>query len=213
MTGDRWTEISCRRLPSAIRSLMARYGWTFTFAAIGVRCQVSGAAHIPSTTTLFAANHRSHADTALVSKALGDHHRRPLLAAGADDYFYRRKILAWVVTTLVGVFPFPRSGPEGVVRARQLLLDGWDVLMFPEGTRSGGEFRPGVARIASCGVPVVPVGIAGSHQLLPPGSRWPRPARIRISFGAPMHRRSGEPELAFASRVEARVRQLSDGAS
>jgi 1-acyl-sn-glycerol-3-phosphate acyltransferase len=63
--------------------------------------------------------------------------------------------------------------------------------MAAEGRRSRsgrlGEVHPVLARLAvRAGVPVVPVGIGGSFEALPPGAWLPRRRPIRIRVGAPL---------------------------
>jgi CDP-diglyceride synthetase len=90
---------------------------------------------------------------------------------------------------------------------------GWNVLVFPEGTRSrSGEmaaFKPGIGPIAArTGRPVVPVRLVGIHAVLPPGARRPRRGCVEVRFGAPLRAEAGEDPRAFASRLEAVVRAL-----
>ena len=65
---------------------------------------------------------------------------------------------------------------------------GWNLLIYPEGTRSRtgipGEFKPGIGLLAKkTGVPVVPVRVTGSNEiLLPPGSTVPRPGEPARCF-------------------------------
>lgn len=65
------------------------------------------------------------------------------------------------------------------------------VIMFPEGTRSAdGEmlpFKKGAFVLAlDLGVPVIPVGVSGSRELMPKGSFLVRPGRITVRIGAPI---------------------------
>ena len=76
--------------------------------------------------------------------------------------------------------------------AASLLRHGKSVYMNPEGTRSGtGEilpFRPGVGVLAvEMGVPIVPVYVDGTLDLLPMGSIFPRPfKKVNVYFGKPV---------------------------
>ena len=46
--------------------------------------------------------------------------------------------------------------------------------------------KPGAALLAMrSGVPLIPVGIAGTHRIFPGRSRWPHPTRIAIRIGTP----------------------------
>lgn len=68
---------------------------------------------------------------------------------------------------------------------------GMSAVVFAEGTRSRtGELQrfkkgPFVFAIA-CQVPVVPMYIAGTFDILPKGSIWVRPAPITVYFGEPI---------------------------
>ncbi len=65
------------------------------------------------------------------------------------------------------------------------------VIFFPEGTRSPDGrlqvFKKGAFVLAiQTGVPVVPLGISGSRQVMPKGSFRVRPGTIRIKVGRPI---------------------------
>ena len=73
------------------------------------------------------------------------------------------------------------------------LLSGMPLLAFPEGTRSRdgslGRFRDGVSLLsAATGAPVVPMGIVGAHNALPPGGHvWiPRRSEVTVRIAAPV---------------------------
>ncbi|MEZ5175903.1 MAG: lysophospholipid acyltransferase family protein [Acidimicrobiia bacterium] len=64
---------------------------------------------------------------------------------------------------------------------------GYSLMVFPEGTRSGGEellpFKKGAFRIAiDTGLPILPVAIEGTDRISTPGSKlfFPGHARIRV---------------------------------
>ena len=81
---------------------------------------------------------------------------------------------------------------ERMHRARAELLKHVSVLFFAEGTRSHtgelGAFKKGAAVFGvQTGLPIVPVGIAGSYEILPRGLRVRTPGgRIALSVGAPI---------------------------
>jgi len=71
------------------------------------------------------------------------------------------------------------------------LAEGSPVAVFPEGTRgSGPRVRPlfdGAAYLAvKLGVPIVPVGVGGSEEILPKGKRFPRIRRVAVVVGSPI---------------------------
>jgi 1-acyl-sn-glycerol-3-phosphate acyltransferase len=137
---------------------------------------------------LLVANHSSHLDAPAVLSALPRHLRRRTVVAAAEDYFYRDRLIGLLASLGVGTFPFPRQGDAGLERAAALLADGWNVLLFPEGTRSADgdlhRFRSGVGRLqAMTRVLVVPVAIVGTHALWPKGCRLPSRGSVEIRFG------------------------------
>jgi 1-acyl-sn-glycerol-3-phosphate acyltransferase len=162
---------------------------------------VTGA--LPAGGCVVVANHSSHADTPALLAALDAGHR-PVVAAAAD-YWFRAGWRATVCRTLVAGFPVRRSGGgcADLLSAVPALREGRAVVVFAEGTRSRtgevGPFHSGALRLAEeAGVPVVPVGIAGTRDVLPPHGRVRlRPVAVRI--GAPMP--SVTPGLARAAVV------------
>jgi long-chain acyl-CoA synthetase len=143
---------------------------------------------------LFVANHSSHVDTVSIVRALPRHIRRRIAVAAAADYFYRFSVVGWFTSLALNTFPFSR---EGAVRGSlehcgELADQGWSVLVYPEGTRSPSgallPFKSGIGLLAAgLDVPVVPIAVLGGHAILPKGRAWPRPAPLRVVFGAPLH--------------------------
>jgi long-chain acyl-CoA synthetase len=73
-----------------------------------------------------------------------------------------------------------------------VLRRGKILLVFPEGSRSRDgnikEFKKGVGILSKeLNIPVVPVAISGTYEMLPAGRLFPKPARIAVSFGKPVH--------------------------
>jgi long-chain acyl-CoA synthetase len=64
--------------------------------------------------------------------------------------------------------------------------------VFPEGGRSRDgsikEFKKGVGIIArELNMQIVPAAINGTYEMLAPGKRFPRPAKVSVTFGKPIH--------------------------
>ncbi len=73
-----------------------------------------------------------------------------------------------------------------------VLRQGRILCVFPEGGRSRDgkikEFKKGIGIIAKeLNIPIVPVAIRGTYEMLPAGRRFPRPAKIDVFFGKPVH--------------------------
>jgi 1-acyl-sn-glycerol-3-phosphate acyltransferase len=168
---------------------------------------------------LFVANHSSHIDTPAILRALPAAWRRRTAVAAAADYFYRVPWLAYAVSLAFNTIPVERKGeaavPDAASQLVRLLDDGWSLLVFAEGTRSRdgtiGRLRSGAAVLAAeHGLAIVPVHVAGTHAVMPPGSRWMRRARgtfkgarqpIAVSFGPPVRAQDGEHRTDTMERV------------
>ena len=167
---------------------------------------------------ILASNHTSHADTPLLLYALGDRVRDRTVVAAAADYFYDRRVVGFLTSLFLNTFPFARTGgPQEVLhRSSQLLKSGWNLLVFPEGTRSPDgtlqDFRPGVGHLATENrVDVIPMHIRGAHRIMPKGRDIPIPAKATIRIGKPLKVVEGETSRGFAERVEKAVHALADG--
>ncbi|GAA1644658.1 lysophospholipid acyltransferase family protein [Actinoplanes couchii] len=162
------------------------------------------------------ANHASHLDTPLILRVLP---RRTAVGAAAD-YFYASRLRSVLVRMFFTTFPVRRPGTPDVRDATHhdpagLLAAGWNLLLFPEGTRSRdgvpGRFRRGVAALClRAGVACLPVGVTGTHHAMPHGRRWPRAGRppVAVHIGQPLTPAAGEDATAFTARCAAAVGAL-----
>ncbi len=167
--------------------------------------RVEGAENVSSLhgPVIFAANHASLLDGPALLMALPAPVReRTAIAALAGFYFppspsaivnAAHWALFDLAALLFNVFPVPRSRGfrESLRFAGFLVEHGWNLLIFPEGTRSWtGEltpFREGIGLLASeLQVPVVPVRIRGTHRVLPRSAIIPRPGPVTVHFGRPL---------------------------
>lgn len=166
---------------------------------------------------LIVANHSSHLDTPLVLCTLPDAMRRKTAVAAAADYFFDTWWRATASAIVFNTFPIERRGGKLSATPGDLLADGWNVVVFPEGTRSPDgwmeRFRMGAAYLAvEHNVPIIPVGIKGSFAAMPRGRGWPVPGRptVGVRYGDPLHAKDGESAREFAPRISAAVSALLD---
>jgi 1-acyl-sn-glycerol-3-phosphate acyltransferase len=166
---------------------------------------------------LFVANHASHLDTPLILLSLPDEWRRRTAVAAAADYFFDTWWRAVGSAVLFNTFPIERRGGSLAATPGQVLGEGWNLVVFPEGTRSPdgwiGRFRMGAAWLAvEYGVPVVPVAHRGTFAAMPRGQGWPSPGRraVTVRFGEPLYPAAGESSRDFAPRVRNAVAALLD---
>lgn len=169
---------------------------------------------------IFAANHHSHLDVGVLITSLPEPHRHQVFAGAAADYFFDTRTKATASALVLNAIPIERTkvGRRSANQAAELLDAGWSMVIFPEGGRSpdgwGQEFRGGAAYLAiRCGVPIVPVHIAGTGRILPKGKNRPKPGRTVVTFGDPIVAEEKERTQALNARLEAAVAVLADEAT
>jgi 1-acyl-sn-glycerol-3-phosphate acyltransferase len=185
-----WGLVFVRRSGPAIQCTV-RAWCRMILRLAGCRVRVQGLANLrEATPAVLAANHASYLD-ALV-----------LLATLPVDFRFvaKREILGWPlvgpVIRKVGHLTVERGDPRrstaDAQRATATLAQGVSLLFFPEGTfrREGGllPFRLGAFKAAvETGHPVVPIGLAGTREVLPADTWLPKPHTITVTIGCPLH--------------------------
>ena len=169
---------------------------------------------------VFVANHHSHADTPLLLTSIPEPWRHRITVGAAADYFFSNRVSGALSALAIGAVPIERSkvGRKSADMARDLIDDGWSMLLYPEGGRSpdgwGQEFRGGAAYLAiRCNVPVVPIHLQGTGRILRKGRTLPRPSRTTVTFGDPLTAGRDENARSFAARLQAAVAALGDEAT
>ncbi len=178
---------------------------------------------------IFASNHQSHMDVPDILSALPGRWRSRVAPAMLKEFFtahfhpaqhtwrevFTNSLNYYLACLFFNTFPIPQR-EAGARHTLQYIGEvtggGTSILLFPEGMRSPtGQMKPfrgGIGMIASrLDLPVVPVKIQDVDTLMPVGSSFVRPGRIRVAFGAPLHLR-GDDYAALAARVEEAVRNL-----
>jgi 1-acyl-sn-glycerol-3-phosphate acyltransferase len=168
---------------------------------------------------IFAPNHHSHVDTALMIRSIPLCWRRQLVVAAAADYFFDKQWKATLSALALNAIPIDRevTGRKSSDQFRDLVADGHSLLIYPEGGRSpdgwGQEFKGGAAYLsARSGAPVIPVFIDGSGAIFGKGMKRPKPGRTKVVFGAPLRQLDDENTRRFNARIEAAVTRLGDEA-
>ena len=169
---------------------------------------------------IFVANHHSHVDTPLLITSMPKRFRDDLVVGAAADHFFGTTVSSALAALTIGAIPIERTkvGRTSSDLAASLVYDGWNLLLYPEGGRSpdgwGQPFRGGAAYLAvKCGVPVVPVHIAGTGRILRKDAKRPHPSRTTVTFGAAVTPVEKENTRRFAARLERAVAELGDEAT
>lgn len=167
---------------------------------------------------IFASNHASHLDATMIYITLPKHLRQRTAVGAAKDYFFDVWWRRTFVSLVYGAFPVERGGGERATEiARRLLLAGWNLVVFPEGSRSNDgwmqRFRHGTSRLAiDTGAWVVPISIVGAYAAMPKGRWWPLPGRppVRIRYGVPIRAMEGERHQDLSLRIQRAVAAMLD---
>jgi 1-acyl-sn-glycerol-3-phosphate acyltransferase len=182
------------------------------YAKLMIKMDVRWRAALPAGPVLFAANHPSTTDPVFL-------------------HLLTKKPMSIMITSKVFSIPFlgsymrgmkhisviPGQGERVLEKARQMLIKGRSVTIFPEGLISpaGGGFNPprsGVARLAlSSGVPVIPIGISlvdkgckripTSFDGVPDIITWYLRGPYAITIGKALHFRGDSNDKDFVKKV------------
>ncbi|WP_281862729.1 lysophospholipid acyltransferase family protein [Planomicrobium okeanokoites] len=84
-----------------------------------------------------------------------------------------------------------RSALKSISDTAEKLKEGHSILIFPEGTRSKGnglgEFKAGFMRIAAdAGVPILPLAIQGTADIMEKNNNKIKPAQVRLQILEPI---------------------------
>lgn len=175
---------------------------------------VIGADRVPDRgRLLIAPNHISHLDPLLVGMAV----RRPAWFMATDELFDVPVI--GILAKWLRAFPIRQDSPDRrALRMAQSLLGHDEALVvFAEGHESlDGRLKPlqgGVIMLAMrTGAPVLPVGISGTHRMLPPREWRPRHggAPVLIRFGRPIAAADLVGGLAGRAAIHAGLERLAE---
>nr|MDT0665338.1 lysophospholipid acyltransferase family protein [Micromonospora sp. DSM 115978] len=164
---------------------------------------------------LIISNHQSHLDTPMLLCALPREVRERTAVTAAADYFFESTWRGLSTALAFGTVPIERRGGAPSSTPVDLLRDGWNLVIYPEGTRSQdgamGRFRNGAAFLAiNAGVPIVPAGLRGTFGAMPRGRSWPIPGKpaVSVRFGRPIRPTAGEDVRALTARLSDEVKRL-----
>ncbi|WOF21855.1 lysophospholipid acyltransferase family protein [Microbacterium betulae] len=175
--------------------------WLMKYVFVGplvkavFRPWVIGAERIPAQgAAILASNHLSFVDSVFLPLLLD----RPVSFLAKAEYFSGRGVKGWATKWFMrgtGQIALDRSGgpaSEAALNTALQVVGRGDLLgIYPEGTRSpDGKLyrgRTGIARMAlEAKVPVIPVVMVDTGDVLPIGSKLPRIMRVGAVIGEPL---------------------------
>jgi 1-acyl-sn-glycerol-3-phosphate acyltransferase len=214
---------SVRRESGLVESLThhACFSTLRIYFAVAHRLAIEGRERLPMHGPfVLAANHCSHLDALVLGAALTPRHRERAFPIAAGDVFFQSTVTSRFSAIMLNALPMWRKncGPHALADLRRKLQEEKAIfIIFPEGGRSRNgsmlPFKHGIGMIvAETSVPVVPCGLAGTFDALPPNQKLPRPVSIKLTIGDALefastpNNREGWSQIAH--RVESSVRDL-----
>jgi long-chain acyl-CoA synthetase len=198
-----------------------------------LKTTIEGEANVPvHTNFIVASNHASHLDMGLVKRALGRDAAEQTVAVAAADYWFDTKYKRAYMNNFTTLIPIERTGSlrQSLRHVTQILKEGYNTLIFPEGGRqtSGqiAEFKPIIGYLAlNEKVGILPVYLWGTYEAFPKGMTIPPRSSIGANIGAKVGRFLGYEELLemtkgvpnteayrlIAARVQHEIENLRDG--
>jgi 1-acyl-sn-glycerol-3-phosphate acyltransferase len=215
---------SVRRESGLLESLVHHVCFSLlrSYFAIAHRLTIIGREKLPAHGPfVLAANHCSHLDALALGAALIPRHRERAFPIAAGDVFFQSTVTSTFSAIMLNALPMWRKncGPHALADLRRKLQEEKAIfIIFPEGGRSRTgsmmSFKHGLGMlVAETNVPVVPCGLAGTFEALPPHRKLPRPAAIKLVIGdvlqftSTANDRTGWSQIAQS--VESAVRNLA----
>lgn len=173
-----------------MQHMCARWWCRLVAGTIGARIRVHGVEQLQAGRAyVYVANHSSLIDTPALFASLP--YQFKIMAKRSLFYV---PFVGWHLWSS-GNFPINRADARKTAKSLKSVIDGVrdgkSLMVFPEGTRTADgrlqEFKHGAFRIAvRARVPVVPVVIRGTFELLPRTTLAPRPGRVDVFICAPI---------------------------
>jgi 1-acyl-sn-glycerol-3-phosphate acyltransferase len=166
----------------------ARLWSRLILATTGVRVRVTGAERLnPAQSYVLASNHQSIYDIPILFASL------PLqLRIVAKSSLGSFPFLGWhLLRTGHLLVNRKKPGADIVQKMRRLVSEAHSLIVFPEGTRSldgrVGRFKKGSFLVAmDAGLPIVPVSVSGSRQIMMKGRLMVCPGAVEVVVHDPI---------------------------
>ena len=155
--------------------------------------EVNGIENIPKKGPfIIAANHESYIDHLIIVKTFVIHTNQTIHFLAKKEHFSNPLKSIW--HRWAGAVPLDREakGTEALRWAIEALKQGKIIGLHPEGTRTlTGKLqkgKTGVIRLAlAAKVPIVPVGLIGTFEILPKGKYIPKFKKATMNIGKPIY--------------------------
>lgn len=155
------------------------------------RLEVKGIENLPHMPFIMASNHMSYLDGFAMVGGIPQRLFKSLYIQGYQRYF-RGRLTSYFARLAHVILIDPETYLNKAVQLSAYALSrGNSLLIFPEGGRSFDgrlmPFKKGIGILSILlNVPVVPLKIKGTFEILPRGAKIPRLGRITLTFGKPI---------------------------
>ena len=182
---------------------------------LGLTYEVHGEENVPAPEDgpfMLYCNHQSFADICATLWLMKDH---GMMGYVSKEEWRKYPILADVVEYSRSVYLIrnnPKEAVKSLSEAKKILDLGFNMWIFPEGTRSKGhemgEFKAGAFKFAEkAKVPILPVTIDGTYHFFEEDGTW-KPAHIKITAHPLVHIENMDKheQKAAQAEIEATIR-------
>ena len=174
-----------------------------------------GKAHIPAKPVIFVANHRSGLDGVFITSRLPWKSVKNTFLFAKDKHFKSLFARFMAPRNNVIVMNINTNLRESIVQMSDVLRQGKNIIIFPEGTRSKDKvmkpFKEMFAILSQAfNIPIVPVAISGSERAAFRFKRIPRPfKRIFVEFLPAVYPNADESVQELTKRVQEVIREAA----
>lgn len=160
---------------------------------LSLRIKAHGLENLPEEACIIAPNHQSVLDGFLVASLLKRRFMKKTYVYAKEKHFRGRFLRFLASRNNIILVDVNKDLKLSIQKLAEVLKKGKNLMIFPEGTRTLtgqlGDFKQTFAILSQeLQVPVIPVAIKGSYDILPSGSYFPRLFRkVSIEFLKPVY--------------------------
>ncbi len=162
------------------------------FFRLFMRIKSEGIENLPDSPCIIAPNHQSILDGFLVVSFFKRKFMKNTFVYAKKEHFSNRILRFLAKRNNIILVDINKDLKLSIQKLAAVLKKGKNLLIFPEGTRTLngrlGEFKETFAILShELNIPVVPVAINGTYDILPSGARFPKLfRRVTVSFLSPV---------------------------
>jgi len=183
---------------------------------LSLRIKAHGMENLPDEPCIIAPNHQSVLDGFLVASLLKRRFIKKTYVYAKEKHFRGPFLRFMANRNNIILVDVNKDLKLSIQKLAEVLKKGKNLMIFPEGTRTMtgklGDFKQTFAILSQeLQVPVIPVAIKGSYDILPSGSRFPRLfRRVSIEFLKPVYPENHSYESLKNLVYERLVTKLND---